>query len=216
MFQVKENIIYSLHFLHWNHSELRYKSIAIQLFMVLVALNLWNIRDSIVLLLIEMVLVHFFLIIQVLFFSKAFDVYLPHVARLTFQFLLPAPVLHNSLPPDLSFSSSEFGLNSFHAPRKEVKNTLLPIPQPGFTAALSKIYSFTLGELLFEPTLDLFPKQKLLQLPKFLSESNNTQHSAPTQFIRNWRTLVCKMHLFSPSVLFTFKGMLQPQRQVFV
>lgn len=46
---------------------------------------------------------------------------LPRVARLTLQFLLPVPVLHNSLPPDLAFSSSEFGLVSFHAPRKEVK-----------------------------------------------------------------------------------------------
>lgn len=52
---------------------------------------------------------------------KSFDVNLPHVARLTFQFLLPVPVLHNSLPPDLAFSSSEFELVSFHAPRKEVK-----------------------------------------------------------------------------------------------
>lgn len=52
---------------------------------------------------------------------KSFDVYLPRVARLTLQFLLPVPVLYNSFPPDLAFSFSEFGLVSFHAPRKEVK-----------------------------------------------------------------------------------------------
>lgn len=62
MSQIKDNMIYSLHFIHWNHSELRYKSIAIQLFMGLGTPNLWNTRDSIVGFLTDLLLVHYFLV----------------------------------------------------------------------------------------------------------------------------------------------------------
>lgn len=69
--------------------------------------------------------------------------------------------------------------------KRSKKNTLLSVPKPGFTSALSKIYSFTSEEVLFEPALDLLSKEELLQPPKFLSESSNTQHSSPAQFIMN-------------------------------
>lgn len=110
--------------------------------------------------------------------------------------------------------------------KRSKKNTLLSVPKPGFTSALSKIYSFTSEELLFEPTLDLLSKQKLCSLPssflkaailsiEALASSIETEKHVRCLGMGNVRG-VCDMHLFSPSVLFTFKQTLQPQRQVFV
>lgn len=130
-----------------------------------------------------------------------------------------------SCPSPPQFSSPWFSIQllwiwvkfpSMLPEKRSKKNTLLSVPKPGFTSALSKIHSFISEELLFEPALDLLSKQKLLQPAKFLSESSNTQHWSPAQLTRDWKAQVCRMHLFSPSVLFTFKQTLQPQRQEFV
>lgn len=184
------NTIYSLQFLHWNNSELRYKSIAIQLFMVV--LNRWGTES----------LKHqrFHCMISYWHgFGSLLSDHLGPVLLKSFWCLSSSCCqtcisISPSCPSTPQFSSSWFSTQllwiwvSFLpcSQKRGQRKTLLSIPKPGFTSALSKIYSFTLEELLFEPALDLLSKHKLLQLPKFLFESSNTQHSAPTHFIRNF------------------------------